>query len=221
MQINNRLDQVKFIGVSGVARVGKNLFCDIAARQLKTRNIKSKIYALASEVKADCETRVRKSLGLDVYSEKTEDKKLFRDILVQHGVAKRNETQGTYWTSKLEAIMSRFMNMDKTVEIGLPGVIFISDIRFNEFEKDEVWWITEHLKGKLVHISKYEETDGIVTLTPPANKTEETNDPLVQAVADFKVSWSHIGSENLTENAYLNECVAAALDNILPEFRQA
>ena len=45
-----------YIGVSGFARSGKNLFCDIAQKVLKEKyNLTSKTYALAYFLKKDCE----------------------------------------------------------------------------------------------------------------------------------------------------------------------
>ena len=41
----------KYIGVSGVARSGKNLFCDIAIKQLSQKGVKAKQYALAYYLK--------------------------------------------------------------------------------------------------------------------------------------------------------------------------
>ncbi len=72
----------KYIGVSGVARSGKNLFCDIAVKQLSLSGIKAKQYALAFYLKKDCEEFIQTKLGLNVFTEKTEDKAIFREMLV-------------------------------------------------------------------------------------------------------------------------------------------
>ena len=47
--------QVMFVvGVSGVARSGKNLFCDMIAYELEQKGISSRQFALANELKLDC-----------------------------------------------------------------------------------------------------------------------------------------------------------------------
>ncbi len=73
-----------YIGVSGFARSGKNLFCDIAQKVLKEKyNLTSKTYALAYFLKKDCEPFIQEKLGLSAFSEKTEDKNAFREIKSQ------------------------------------------------------------------------------------------------------------------------------------------
>ena len=84
----------KYIGVSGVARSGKNLFCDIAIKQLSQKGVKAKQYALAYYLKKDCEEFIKTKLGLDVFTEKTDDKTIFREMLVWYGGVKRKQTEG-------------------------------------------------------------------------------------------------------------------------------
>ena len=68
----------RYIGISGVARSGKNLFCDISKKVLfEEYGYKCNSYALAYYLKEDCESFVRTRLGLDVFTENTEDKKSF------------------------------------------------------------------------------------------------------------------------------------------------
>ena len=74
-----------YVGVSGFARSGKNLFCDIAQKVLKEKyNLTSKTYALAYFLKKDCEPFIQEKLGLSAFSEKTEDKNAFRDMWVDY-----------------------------------------------------------------------------------------------------------------------------------------
>ena len=139
----------KYIGVSGVARSGKNLFCDIAIKQLSQKGVKAKQYALAYYLKKDCEEFIKTKLGLDVFTEKTDDKTIFREMLVWYGGVKRKQTEGAYWTSMLQ----------KDIEADDNEVIFVSDIRYDQYPKDEVYWIKEVLGGYLVHVSKYTYND--------------------------------------------------------------
>ena len=166
----------KYIGVSGVARSGKNLFCDIAIKQLSQKGVTAKQYALAYYLKKDCEEFIRTKLGLDVFTEKTEDKTIFREMLVWYGGVKRKQTEGTYWTSMLQ----------KDMESDNNEVIFVSDIRYDQYPKDEVYWIKEVLGGKLVHVSKYTYNDWDERVfTEPPNEHEKINDPLVKLKSDY------------------------------------
>jgi hypothetical protein len=208
-----------YIGVSGLARTGKNLFCDIAVKQLKEKyNLTAKTFALAYELKNDCREFVWNKLGIDVFTEKTEEKNVIRPLLVWYGGVKRKQTSGKYWTNLLKSRLD-----EDTSEVNL-----ISDIRYCEYTNDEVQWIQNKLEGNLIHISKY--TYGFPTngrhikvkndktkkiFTDPPNSEEATNDPKVKMFADYKIEWEDVGGTNLINNEYLNEQVKLALETIL------
>lgn len=198
----------KYIGVSGVARSGKNLFCDIAIKQLVDKKIKANQYALAYYLKKDCEDFIRSKLGLNVFTEKTEEKSIFREMLVWYGGVKRKQTEGTYWTSMLQ----------KDIENDDSEVIFISDIRYDQYPNDEVYWIKEVLKGKLLHVSKYSYNDFDEKIfTQPPNDHEKINDPLVKLKSDYRLEWkqSDITDVPLLKNEYLNDRVNYCLNILL------
>ncbi len=211
-----------YIGVSGFARSGKNLFCDIAEKVLKEKfNLTSKTYALAYFLKKDCEPFIQEKLGLSAFSEKTEDKNLFREMLVWYGGVKRKQTEGRYWTSLLNEELKKDTN----------DINFISDIRYIEYSGDEVFWLKKELNGKLVHVSKYTygfPTDGrhyrvndkskkIYTEAP--NQHEAINDPKIRFLADYKVEWEQIttngNKQDLVNNVVLNTIVEDCLKTIL------
>lgn len=211
-----------YIGVSGFARSGKNLFCDIAEKVLKEKfNLSSKTYALAYLLKKDCEPFIQEKLGLSAFSEKTEDKNLFREMLVWYGGVKRKQTEGRYWTGLLHEELKKDSN----------DVNFISDIRYVEYSGDEIFWLKKELGGKLVHISKYTygfPTDGrhyrvndlskkIYTEAP--NQHEAINDPKIRFLADYKVEWEQVttngNKQDLVNNIVLNTIVEDCLKTIL------
>ena len=162
----------KYIGVTGLARTGKNLFCDIATKQLREKyNLRARTYAIAYELKKDCAVFVSDKLGLDVFTENTADKTIFRDLLVWYGATKRKQSRGTYWTNLLEKRIKNELEVEHCL-LGEPlDVVLVSDIRFAEYENDEVQWIKQHLNGKLVHISKFNysspDKNQKVYVTPP------------------------------------------------------
>ena len=198
----------KYIGVSGVARSGKNLFCDIEIKQLSQKGVKAKQYALAYYLKKDCEEFIKTKLGLDVFTEKTDDKTIFREMLVWYGGVKRKQTEGAYWTSMLQ----------KDIEADDNEVIFVSDIRYDQYPKDEVYWIKEVLGGYLVHVSKYTYNDWDERVfTEPPNEHEKLNDPLVKLKSDYLLQWkqSDIKDGLIIDNAYLNLCVKDVLKSLL------
>ena len=95
------------IGVSGVARTGKDLFCNIFKKQMKDRyGLIVTQMALANELKKDCEEFLRNKCNLDVWTNDTDEKTKFRNLLVWYGDLKRKETNGRYWVEKLAKSIS-------------------------------------------------------------------------------------------------------------------
>jgi hypothetical protein len=150
----------RYIGISGVARSGKNLFCDISKKILTEEyGYKCSSYALAFNLKDDCQKFIKDKLGLDV-----------------------------------------------------------TDIRYNFYPKDEVYWIQKELNGLLIHVSKYtygfppherrvrsEHDKNVKVYTEPANDHERWNDPKVKVAADYCLEWKHVSTEGKTYEEILNE----------------
>jgi hypothetical protein len=220
-----------YIGVGGVARAGKNLFCDLLIKQFQQQyNLNAKQYALATELKKDCASFIKEKFNLDVYTDNTEEKKIFRDMLVWYGDAKRKQTNGKYWIQKLALTIAQ----DIAFNSNPPDVVIISDIRYDYYEMDEVDWVRMGLNGIFIHVSKYTfgfPTDGRHVnikgttefpkiFTEPANSHEALNDPKLQKKADYLLQWEDIScgrnlsKEVLMNNEYLNNTVVQCLKTL-------
>ncbi|MEN9445991.1 MAG: hypothetical protein RL728_503 [Bacteroidota bacterium] len=182
--------QRSYIGISGVARAGKDSFARHLKKllELSTPNKKIKICPLAAPLKQDCESFVREKLNLNVFSDNTEEKSIFRELLVWYGKVKRQQTHGQYWTNLL----------DLSLENSDVDICIIPDIRYFQYEKDEVPW----LKGKplncFIHIQRML-PDG--SLVPPANMDESINDQIIREYADSSIKVPTF----LSEECILNE----------------
>ncbi len=208
-----------YIGITGVARSGKNLLADLLIKNLYDNyGLKAAQVALATELKNDCATFIKAKLGLNVFTEKTEEKSQFRDLLVWYGDIMRKRTNGRYWIEKV----NKALRKDKGY-----NVIIVSDIRYDFYEKDEVYWIKNELYGKLIHVRKFIEKQsdsGIEKVYQlPANAHEEKNDPLMLAKSDYKLDWKDVTDgkvglikrNDLLEDVYLNTTVTTMLDQIM------
>ena len=63
---------MKLIGISGVARSGKDLFTTVAQEVLKQHGLKTERFALAYELKSDLKDLIHAKTGIDVFTEKLE-----------------------------------------------------------------------------------------------------------------------------------------------------
>lgn len=205
------------IGVSGLARSGKDLFCNILKKQLKDQyGIQAVQMALANELKQDCEQFLKEKCGMDVWTQDTAIKTRFRDFLVWYGYVKRTETEGRYWTEKLT----------KQIQSSTADVIMVSDIRYAKYERDEVYWLQEEMDGVLVHIQKYTaDSVGMRQYNQPPNEQEKINDPIVRGLANFQIDWEDkqkgLGDPAvLLNDEYLNKFVSNFVDYIRTDIEE-
>lgn len=168
------------IGISGVAGSGKDTFVDLLRNNLP--NVKR--FALADSLKAEINPTLIQLYGTDIFNCPRADKNIVRPVLVAHGRVMREKTNGRYWIEKLNNKINeyQFNNPDH--------IICITDIRYDEYAKDEVSWVKEELGGLLVHVSRFEPRDGGKRLfLEPPNADEAKNDPKLISKADYRVIW--------------------------------
>lgn len=180
------MNDVKFIGVTGFARSGKNLYCDVAKEILKKNDISSEIHSLAYSLKYDCNPFLLKHFNISAFTENTNEKIIIRPFLIWFGMEMRRKNNRV-WIEKL----SDRLRSVKT------DVVFISDVRFSTNELDELGWLKDELNGKLVHVKKYIRLpmSDDRKYVGPASDDEEKNDPLMQQRADYFIDWEHIDIE--------------------------
>ena len=186
------------IGISGAARSGKNLFASLLqAKLLKTKNQKSEIVAIAAALKEEVREFLLQNFNLDSFSESTEDKNKFRDLLVWYANLKRSNSDGQYWIEKIN---------NKVEENKKNGIItLLSDVRFAEKDKDELYWIKNVWRGKLVYVElNKEEANGNKFIVPPANEHEERNNKILKRNADYLLSWDFVDSDFQKLDKHIN-----------------
>lgn len=190
------------IGLTGVARSGKDTFYTILKRYLKEKGIDSERIALADELKKELGDFVEKKFKIDLNKCDGSDKELIRPLMVAYGKCRRIQTEGKYWTSMVDS---------KVKELKKQSVIpIITDVRYIEYKDDEYAWLKNH-NGILIHISRKLEDGSFV---PPANIEEKSNDNKLKAVADYSITW-----ETCQDTNALYELVQKNLKNIYDRLR--
>ena len=186
--LNVTIDMIKkVIGLSGVAGCGKDLFCKI----LLEESSGFKRFSLADKLKKDLREELKEDYGIDILDCSREEKDKVRPRLVEYGLKKRRLTAGRYWTTKLT---SEILNFKKDV--------CITDIRYDEYDADELFWLNKELGGVLLHISKfYKDKNNNKIFHEAANEEERQNDPRLKANADYVIEWPiYQGSEEEIES---------------------
>jgi hypothetical protein len=192
MQISNK----KIIGLSGVARSGKDTFATILEKKIQDAGKTIKKISLAEPLKEQCNSFLTTYLNISAFTQITEEKNIIRPFLVCYGDAQRKRTNGRYWIELAE----------KTIKETNFDYYIITDVRYDHYDRDELYWIKREMKGVLVHISRYEQQVakisklsvpvGIKKIIPPANDHEMINDPKIQKNADYVVEWPTMLSQN-------------------------
>lgn len=203
------------IGLSGVAGSGKDLFYTLLTQVLSEdpnnvgHPVKCRKLSLAEALKEEVKEWSLEQYGIDPTNCTRADKEVIRPLLVFHGTVRRGQTSGRYWIDILDKKI-------KNLNLESDEILVITDIRYDQYEKDEVDWLKNELEGILVHISHFIRVGSDDTSPPaiiektPANDAEKINDPKLMEAADFRVRWPFVdGSE---------EEVSAALSSFAKHF---
>lgn len=163
------------IGICGNARCGKDTMAELIQEVLADINVKSKKINLADSLKDEVREFVDKTLGIDVYTDNTEEKTIIRPLLVTWGTHVRRKLDPNVWIKQAAEKMTE------------QCVYIVPDIRFpNELE-----WLRQH-KSYCIFIDRMD-GDKIV---PPANPEEAENNPILKENSDFQLTWQTVGAEN-------------------------
>lgn len=181
-----KMRKTKLIGISGVARAGKNYFADHLMQFLKSKGYTSRDFALAHELKLDLRDICINKLGIDTFTQNDEEKALIRPLLVAWGKIQRNKTSGTYWWKRLlDSIHERYYDFS-----------IVTDIRYDFFEQDELYFV-KNRGGYIIHITRIIGPNG--EIQPPPNQDEAENDPKIKEKADLKFIFPNLLTMNEQE----------------------
>jgi hypothetical protein len=191
------------IGITGVARCGKDTFYSLLNRYLEEKHIKTKRLAFADDLKLELNDFTKEKFKIDLLKCDGSDKELIRPLMVAYGKCRRMQTEGKYWTSLLDPKVLDLINNNI--------IPVVTDVRYIEYKDDEYSWLKSH-SGVLIHLSRRLD-DG--SLVPPANIEEKSNDNKLKVVADFNICW-----ETCQDTNCLYELMQKNLKNIYERITQ-
>tara|TARA_B100000287_G_C20648548_1_gene786039 strand:- start:160 stop:807 length:648 start_codon:yes stop_codon:yes gene_type:complete len=190
----------KIIGIAGVAGSGKDTFYELLSERIPCER-----YSLADELKKEVNQWSRLHYNIDSVACTREDKEIIRPFLVFHGTTKRHSSEGRYWIERLS---------DNLIKSDNSKFKIITDIRYDDYENDEVSWLKNELGGVLVHISQFkyrpDSNEGVLfkDFREPINSEEARNDPKLKEKSDFQIEWEFL------ENGQISE-LSSYIDNFI------
>jgi len=211
----------KVVGVSGLSGAGKDLFYELCSKELEKKNAITCRIGLADELKRECRKALKSMYNIDPVSCTREEKNKIRKHLVFHGLLRREESNGQYWTSKADNRI-RTLKRNCTINKIINSVCFVTDIRFRQYNPDETDWIKSRHKGLLIHLRK---TVGTIVHTNgtietmyerPVNKHEEENDPKLMETADVCIEWPCCGGNERLIKEHLEPTIKKFIEKHIP-----
>ena len=99
-----------FIGLSGVAGAGKDLFFTKLKEELKQKNINILRRSIADGLKEELNSFTKASYAIDSVSCNRQQKEELRPFLVFHGTMRRKTSKGRYWIDLLSSRIKVLFN---------------------------------------------------------------------------------------------------------------
>jgi hypothetical protein len=166
-------EQKTIIGICGNARCGKDTMAALIQEVLADIGVRSKKINLADCLKEEVAELVMSTLGIDVFTQNTEEKSIIRPLLVSWGTHVRRKLDENVWVKKAEEKMNEKV------------VYLVPDIRF----QNELDWLRGH-RSYCIYVERVDENGDVI---PPANEEEARNNPLLREQCDFQLQWITVG----------------------------
>lgn len=173
---------MKVIGISGLARSGKDTLFELLSSKLNKERVSSKRLAFADELKEECDDFLKSNIGISAFTEENSEKEIIRPFLVCYGSKIRRRLNKNCWIERLGDKLSKITGIDYA---------FITDVRY----ENEVEWV-KSLNGKTIHIER------VGNVAP--NSEEIENDPKLKKACQFKLKWKNF---NEKDNLYIQNKV--------------
>lgn len=179
----------KIIGLSGYARSGKDTFCTMMLRSLQNRGFTAERMALADYLKISMRDGILNMFGIDLLDCTSEEKTLLRPMMVAYGGIRRAQSEGTFFTNYLTGRINQSVS----------DYVIITDIRYDEYDRDEISWLKSFKNSKLIAIERYDIKElGRKDYVGPANADEKNNFWKIKTKADFLFEWPSCSDDTRT-----------------------
>jgi hypothetical protein len=171
---------VILVGIGAIARVGKDTLADILLEIAADKGIAAKKFPLAHALKLDLDDFLVEKCGMNVWTNDSNDKAIFRDLLVAYGKIQRFRTDGTYWTNIVTKLIDGWVYKYYRNE---PVLAIVPDVRYAVYDTDEVNWVRNN-SGLLINLERPH--------IEPANTDEAINCTKVKKASNIQYCWDTV-----------------------------
>ncbi len=178
------------IGLSGVARVGKDSFALHLADIIRNEfNKECQIVSFAQCLKSNINNFLEENTGVSAFTQDTKEKAFIRPLLVAYGMTMRTLIPD-YWIMRLEP------SLKTNQRSGILSII--TDVRF----PNEIDYIHTFKNSSVLHLNR-KDTDGV--LLRPANEEEAYNDPICASKCDHDFTWETFEEDSKSYKEYIED----------------
>jgi len=166
------------IGISGFATSGKDTCASLVHSYLGHAGLNSKTFSFANALKQDIDDFCTQKIGISAFTTDPLFKTKIRPILISYGQIQRNLSNGTYWIYKVNPQINEFFDSGGNVAI-------VPDLRFKEFEYDELDYIRSFDDSIVVNVERIDNNN----LIKAAHDSENEYYKILYNESDIKIKW--------------------------------
>lgn len=158
------------IGVSGVARSGKDSFYLLLKRKLEPLGFTCERTAFADELKSDLKPIILSEFNINIDHCSNKEKELIRPFMVSYGSLARSLNK-EHWINKVKVKIFKEQLLPKSISV-------ITDVRY----PNEQLFVKNNFKNFCnVHVERFG--------TEPANEEEKKYNPNLKKQSNYLIYW--------------------------------
>ncbi len=174
------------IGLSGVAGSGKDFFSSLCVDYFQAQSLTTRTFSFADEVKLSLNDFITERFGFSSFTEDRRNKDIIRPITIGFAEGMKLIKGDDYWSNQI---------FDKLKSYDFADVVIIKDVRF-PVEVSQI----KKFNGSLIHISRYNDVDGVRIMVQPWGKDEEKNNRIMMDNASVKFTWPELTELEATQH---------------------
>lgn len=189
------------LGLSGKATAGKDTFYNLLKEEMSDYDVYRS--SIGDLLKTDLNNLSYFAKNkIDFKNLNSEQKEELRPLMVEYASFVRKHSHGKYFLETIDKQIYETVKSRNTKSILYPYtkplIICITDVRFDEYEADEVQWIKNIHNGKLIYIDRYDLVYGNRVPIAYVNETEKEQMPRIKEKADEIVEWPTVTDERIS-----------------------